>query len=77
MTSEKVRGKIWGLCSSCGPTEIVSRLKNVHLLGPAGMVMGIVVMTCKQCQQVVNVPDESIECVREVYGQLTTQDISS
>ncbi|KUI96849.1 hypothetical protein [Vibrio sp. MEBiC08052] len=75
MAGEKGGGKIWGICPLCGPTELVSRLRNIHLLGQTGMVMGIAVTTCKQCRQVVHVPDESLESVKTAYAQLTPPDI--
>ncbi|WNJ96773.1 hypothetical protein RND59_06780 [Vibrio ruber] len=76
MADEKSGGKILGLCPLCGPTEMVSRLRNIHLLGQTGMVMGIVVITCRRCQQVVHVPDESLESVNTAYARLTTSEFS-
>ncbi|ASA55711.1 hypothetical protein [Vibrio gazogenes] len=75
MTEKQSGGNIWGICPLCGPVELHSQLRNVHLLGQTGMVMGIVVTTCKQCQQVVHVPDESLESVTTAYAQLTPPDI--
>ncbi|MDW6091320.1 hypothetical protein [Vibrio rhizosphaerae] len=76
MTGETCSGEIWGICPSCGPMALRFQLRNVHLLGQTGMVMGIAVTTCKQCRQVVHIPDESLEAVKTAYAQLTPPDIS-